>query len=144
MTSHPTIRNNSWVGGESPAANTNLAIDDLRFVSSYVYLGSPYSKYPGGQAEAASVATRAAAKLMSRDIPIFCPIAHSHTICEVGELDHLDWKLWKRQDQPLIDGASALIVLMMDTWRESVGLTYEIECFVKAGKPIVYVMPEDL
>lgn len=128
----------------APPANDNLHVDDLRGMPGYVYLGSPYSKYPDGIEQAALVVTRAAAKLMNRGIAIFCPIAHSHAIGTAGELDNLNWVFWQFQDQPLMDKASALIVLMMDGWQESVGLTHEIDCFAKAGKPIVYVRPEDV
>lgn len=105
----------------------------------YVYLGSPYSKYEAGHDAAARVVADAAAKLVHRGLVIYSPIAHGHAIAAHGL--PLDWGFWKKQCQPLIDGAAGLIVLTMAGWQESVGLQYEIEEFVRAGKPILHVSP---
>lgn len=105
----------------------------------YVYLGSPYSKYEAGHAAAARVAADAAAYLMRRGLVIYSPIAHGHAVAAHGL--PLDWGFWKAQCQPLIDAAAALIVLTMDGWQESVGLQYEIDEFVRTGRPILHVSP---
>lgn len=105
----------------------------------YVYLGSPYSKYEAGHNAAARVVADAAASLMRRGLVIYSPIAHGHAIAAHGL--PLDWAFWKAQCQPLVDAAAGLIVLTMDGWQESVGLQYEIEEFVQAGKPILHVSP---
>lgn len=106
----------------------------------YVYLGSPYSKYEAGHDAAARVVADGAAALMRRGLVIYSPIAHGHAVTLAGGLP-ITWNFWKKQCQPLIDGASGLIVLTMAGWRESVGLQYEIEEFVRAGKPIMHVSP---
>ncbi|EYR81914.1 DUF1937 family protein [Shinella sp. DD12] len=105
----------------------------------YLYLGSPYSKYEAGHDAAARVVADAAATLMRRGLVIYSPIAHGHAIAAHGL--PLDWAFWKAQCQPLIDGAVGLIVLTMDGWQESVGLQYEIEEFVRTGRPILHVPP---
>ena len=105
----------------------------------YIYLGSPYSKYEAGHGAAARVVADAAAALMRRGLVIYSPIAHGHAIAAHGL--PLDWAFWKAQCQPLVDAAVGLIVLTMDGWQESVGLQYEIEEFVRAGKPILHVSP---
>lgn len=105
----------------------------------YVYLGSPYSKYEAGHDAAARVVADAAARLMHRGLAIYSPIAHGHAIAAHGL--PLDWAFWKSQCQPLIDGAAGLIVLTMAGWQESVGLQYEIEEFVRTGRPILHVSP---
>lgn len=106
---------------------------------SYIYLGSPYSKYEAGHDAAARVVADSAAALMRRGLVIYSPIAHGHAIAAHGL--PLEWGFWKKQCQPLIDGAAGLIVLTMAGWQESVGLQYEIEEFVRAGKPILHVSP---
>lgn len=103
----------------------------------YVYLGSPYSKYEAGHDAAARVVADSAAALMRRGLVIYSPIAHGHAIAAHGL--PLKWGFWKKQCQPLIDCAAGLIVLTMAGWQESVGLQYEIEEFVRAGKPILHV-----
>ncbi|MCD1264102.1 hypothetical protein B5M44_03955 [Shinella sumterensis] len=108
--------------------------------SGYVYLGSPYSKYEAGHDAAARVVADAAARLMRFGMVVYSPIAHGHAITLAGDLP-LTWDFWKRQCQPLVDGAAGMIVLTMAGWQESVGLQYEIEEFVRAGKPILHVSP---
>ena len=106
----------------------------------YIYLGSPYSKYEAGHDAAARVVADAAARLMQFGMVVYSPIAHGHAITMAGDLP-LTWDFWKRQCQPLVDSAAGLIVLTMAGWQESVGLQYEIEEFVRAGKPILHVSP---
>ena len=134
-------------GGERYAAvNDNFrtapragAIDNLP--AGIIYLGSPYS-LQASQDEAAELAALAAARLMQRGSVVYAPIPHGHTIAEHGLPE--SWAFWKRQCDPFIDAASALVVLKLDGWRESVGLNYEIARFHEAGKPIVYVTMEDV
>lgn len=111
----------------------------LAAAKGYIYLGSPYSKYEAGHDAAARVVADSAAALMRRGLVIYSPIAHGHAVAAHGV--PLTWDFWKRQCQPLIDSAAGLIVLTMAGWQESVGLQYEIEEFVRAGKPILHVSP---
>lgn len=134
-------------GGMVPPANDNLTnalpermLAGIRDLPGFVYLGSPYSLYRGGHEEAARIVASYAAALMACGMRVYSPIAHGHFATTNGKLP-LSWEFWKDQCQPMIDAASSLIVLTMDGWRESVGLTYEIEEFSRAGKPIVYVSP---
>jgi len=109
----------------------------------FIYLGSPYSLYEHGHDKAAAFASEAAGYLMLRGFSVFAPIPHGHFITSTEALPP-DWPFWKRQCEPFIDAASALVVLKLDGWRDSVGLTYEIARFHEAGKPIVYVTMEEL
>lgn len=107
-----------------------------------IYLGSPYSRQANLD-YAASRAAEAAGSIMMRGFVVYSPICHGHFIA-AGEDFPQDWSFWKRQCDPFIEVASALVVLKLDGWRDSVGLTYEIARFHEAGKPIVYVTMEDL
>jgi len=119
-------------------------LESITELPGYVYLGSPYSKFPAGLDEACRQVQLAAANLMLAGVRIFCPIAHSHGIGKVGHLDNKDWTFWRAQDHPLMVGASAMIVLKMEGWRESVGLNDEIDTFTLAGKPILYLDPKEV
>jgi hypothetical protein len=130
-------------GALRPANDNAPTIDDMGRLPGYLYLGSPYSKYELGHDAAAYVVGRAAGQLMARGLRIYCPIVHGHYIAKTHKLPE-DWSFWKDQCQPMIDAAAALIVLQMDGWDESVGLTYEIEEFRRAGKPVAYVTPAAL
>lgn len=108
---------------------------------SFWYLGSPYSKHPGGLDKAHEEACMAAAKLIAAGVPVFSPVAHSHSIAFFGNLDARDHGKWMPVDEPLMRAAHGLIVLMIDFWRESRGLQEEIAYFTGAKKPVVYMTP---
>jgi hypothetical protein len=129
-----------WRQDDTPAFRQQQGLEALAELKGYVYVGSPYAKYPAGLEDAARVASACAGELMKMGIKVYCPIAHGHAVSQQVELPR-DWDFWKSRDQPLIDGASAIVVLEMRGWYDSVGLTYEIEEFMKANKPILYIEP---
>lgn len=110
----------------------------------FTYVGTPYTRFPGGRDEAARLAAFYAALLMKRGLKVFSPIAHSHAVARVGELDETDHDLWVVADEPFVFAASDLIVVMMEGWSESRGLQHEIKAFSNAGKPVRYIHPADL
>ena|SRR5258706_15989331 len=105
----------------------------------YWYLGSPYKKYREGPTMAYVVACQEAARLISSGVPVFSPIAHAHPIAMFGNINPLAHEIWLPADQPLMNAARGLIVLKMEGWEESYGLTVEIDAFTRAEKPIVYL-----
>ncbi len=116
-------------------------IDELRDLYGFCYLASPYSKWEDKD-KAAEIVAKAAATLMNDGLVIYSPIAHGNVVAKHG-LPYT-WDFWKAQCQPMIDAAAAIIVLQRDGWEDSVGVTYEIAEFEKAGKPIVYATVEGL
>lgn len=109
-----------------------------------VYLASPYSKYPGGRAEAFQLACQKAAEVMSMGYAVFCPIAHSHSIEEVGmggEIMDGDW--WLHQDFAVLDKCDELWVYMMPGWEVSYGVGKEIERAKRLGIIIEYLYFDD-
>ncbi|SKA30882.1 DUF1937 family protein [Consotaella salsifontis] len=130
------------------AANDNAPLLDriapLKDLPGYAYLGTPYSKFPAGQTVANYLACKAAAILMAMGLRVVSPIAHSHAVATWGGIDPMDWAIWKHQDEPLMDAASSLVVLTMETWEDSLGLRHEIATFLAGGKPVVYVDPAEL
>lgn len=125
--------------GKTPEERLQSGLALLADRPGYIYLGSPYSKYEAGHDAAARVVADSAAALMRRGLVIYSPIAHGHAVAAHGL--PLTWDFWRRQCQPLIDSAAGLIVLTMAGWQESVGLQYEVEEFVRMGKPILHVSP---
>lgn len=113
-------------------------------MSGFYYLGSPYSKYPDGIAVAFLRACEAAGLLMKAGVAVFSPIAHSHSIASLCEMDHCDHTIWLPADKPLMDAAKGMIVLKLAGWEDSVGLTYELMEFTSAGKPIVFMTPGEV
>jgi hypothetical protein len=103
------------------------------------YLATPYTNYPDGREAAFKNACAAAAYLMANDVPVYCPIAHSHPIADYGKLDAVDHDFWVKADEPMVQAAGGLIICMMEGWGSSAGMAHEIKCFEDAEKPIVFM-----
>lgn len=108
------------------------------------YLATPYTKYRAGIWPAYKEAARIAGRLTAIGLNVYSPIAHSHPLAVYGGIDPLDHDLWMRVDAPFVAICGALIVAKMDGWRDSKGVTIEIESFATAGKPIFSVEPNSL
>lgn len=106
------------------------------------YLASPYSSPDATTRHLRFIAAcRAAGKLMAQGVVVFCPISHSHPISEAMNGGHMDHEAWMAQDLPILAHASRLIVLKLDGWRESRGVTEEIEFARDNGIPVEYMEP---
>lgn len=103
------------------------------------YVATPYSKYPRGLDAAFEDACKATASLLRMGINVYSPIAHTHPIAKHGGIDPLDHSIWLPADAPMMDAAEGLIVVKMEGWDESYGISEEIKAFRTAGKPIIYV-----
>ena len=108
------------------------------------YLGTPYSKYPGGIEEAFICACRQAAFLVRAGIPVYSPIAHTHPIAVYGGIDPLDHRIWLPADRPKMDQSRGLIICKMPTWGQSDGIQHEKATFRAAGKPVIYMTPGEV
>ncbi len=110
----------------------------------YIYLASPYSRYADGHEAAYLGACRAAADLIRAGYRVYSPIAASHPIATHGGLDNMDAALWLDQCEPFMEAASGIVVLMLEGWQESHGVTHEINRFANMGKPIVLMVPGEV
>jgi hypothetical protein len=112
---------------------------------SFFYLATPYTSYEDGTQEAFLDACEQAALLIKAGIPVFCPIAHTHPIAVMGELDPYDHAIWLPADTPMMDAAEkGLIVCMLPGWDTSKGVNHEIEYFKKLGRPLYFMEPDEL
>lgn len=144
-TRNSVYRVESWAepaNDNQPFQRKTLA--DLVALPGVIYVASPYTNYPLGHHAAAYDAARATAALMRKGLRAVSPVAHSHAVATVGGLDLVDGDFWQRQDAPLVDAASACVVVMLDGWMTSQGVQHEIGVFRAAGKPVVFVEPEEL
>jgi len=114
-------------------------LSDLKDVEGFWYVATPYSKYAAGIEGAAREAARATAWLMKGGVPCFSPICHTHAIATEGGIDPLDHAFWMPVDEPMMDAAVGLVVVMMDGWQESYGVNVEIEMFMCACKPVHFL-----
>lgn len=111
----------------------------------YYYLASPYSKYPKGREAAFREVTEEIVRFTAQGIHVFGPITHSHPIHEMSKEVGIpvpgDWAFWCEVDRTMIRQSAGLIVLTMESWEESTGVTAEIEIAKQLGKPIYYHAP---
>jgi hypothetical protein len=113
-------------------------------MTAFWYLATPYSKYPEGLEAAFALACGQAALFARAAVPVYSPIAHTHPIAAIGEIDPYDHKIWLPFDEPMMHAAHGLIVLMADSWQQSYGMKVEIEQFKAAGKPVIYMTPGEI
>jgi hypothetical protein len=107
----------------------------------FYYLATPYSKYPAGLDAAYRDAATAAAVCFRSGILVFSPIAHTHVISKVGNLSG-GFERWAALDEAMIAASAGMIVVEMDGWQESVGITAEIEMCRRLGKSVHYMRPD--
>ena len=89
-----------------------------------IYLASPYSHPdPAVRHER----RRVAASLLT---------AQGHPLVEHGLPTH--WGFWERFDREHLERCDEVAVLMLDCWRESVGVQAEVRIAVELGKPVWY------
>ena len=51
----------------------------------------------------------------------------------------LDWGFWQRHDHRHLEACDEVVVLMLDGWRESVGVQAEIAIARELGKPVTFL-----
>lgn len=85
----------------------------------------------------------AAATLFLRGWVVFAPIAHGHDMAEHNSLPKA-WEWWERIDRAFIRHCDGLIVLMLEGWRNSRGVTEEIKYATELQLPIHYLNPETM
>jgi hypothetical protein len=72
---------------------------------------------------------------------VFSPIVHSHPLAVIGGLSG-KWDFWERIDREYLSLSERVVVLTLPGWRESVGVTAELEFSRKIQRPIWYLIPE--
>jgi len=108
-----------------------------------VYLACPYSHPDRAvRAERFNAANKAAGVLMSHGFFAFSPISHTHPIAEECELPK-GWDFWQAFDRAYLANTRMLVVLCIDGWRESTGVTAEIAIAKELGIPITYMLSTD-
>ncbi len=110
-----------------------------------IYLASPYShEDPDVREERFEAVCAVAGDLMAQNIVVFSPIAHTHPVAEHSDLDCLDADFWLKFDREFILRSDVLYVLMLDGWKESYGVNWEINFAKENNIPVGYLDPETL
>jgi nucleoside 2-deoxyribosyltransferase len=108
------------------------------------YLASPYTHTdPIVKKQRAEAVTKSAVDLLHKGVFVFAPISYN----EPWEKYNLpgDWHFWSEFDKTFVSRCDGgLIVLMLDGWEKSVGVTAEIEFARSIGLPVYYTTPEQI
>ena len=113
---------------------------------SYYYISNPYNGTDSQRNERAKIAAEVSGKLLKRGVHAWSPIVHNHAMMN----DYGDFTLEQRRtlildfDFSLLLASKGMIVLKIDGWKESYGVTKEIELCQEKSIPVQYLNPEDL
>jgi len=122
----------------------DTAFTKLLLTESVYYFASPYSDPDPAVREHRYVDTiDIATKLINHGYCLLEPIAMSHHHAQRFGLPS-GYDFWKTRDRKFIEITDGVIVLMLPGWKESVGVTDEIQYALSLGKPVYYLHPETM
>lgn len=78
------------------------------------------------------------AELMKEGLIAVSPIVHCHELACAYDLPKTH-EFWMNYNEGLMRSCDKVIVLMMPFWKESKGVTHEIEYATSLGKEILYI-----
>lgn len=111
-------------------------------MTTYWYIASPYSDPdPKVSEQRYRAALRATHWCLTHDMIVFSPIVHCHEMAIIYGMP-TDFRFWKAYNNAMISGSSGLLVLEIEGWQQSAGVSAEREIAVKAGLPVGHLLPE--
>lgn len=103
-----------------------------------IYLASPYyHQDPLVMKTRFLLAMQATKILLEREAWVYSPIVHNHPL----ELDR-PHEFWMRYDLDMLRRCDSLMVLAIPGWRESKGVTIEIDIATRLGMSINHINEE--
>lgn len=104
-----------------------------------VYLASPYSSGHSIVREIRVAKARlACSNLIKKGLLVYSPISHNHEIADYFGVGR-GWQFWSEHDLAMLRACSRLVVLCINGWRESTGVTAEIKAAQEMSMPIEYL-----
>lgn len=92
-----------------------------------IYLASPYNhEDPAVRESRYDAAMKACADLLIAGEHVFSPIVHCHELAKRYELPP-GFEFWRDYDHAFLRLCDRMVVLKLDGWKESRGVTAEIE-----------------
>lgn len=109
------------------------------------YLASPYSHKNKGEVYRRYREQQRlhAALIQKYNALIIAPIEMCHMLSERFHMP-TGYEYWKNRDRTLIEHSDGIIVCLMEGWKESVGVTDEIQHAKSLGKELLYLNPTTL
>lgn len=107
-----------------------------------IYLASPYShRNPAVRELRYELARLATAQMLKEGKAVFSPIVYGKSMEKMIGTDYLSWK---RLNDAMIHAAAEVQVLMLDGWRESKGVQYEVELANMLELPVLFIQPPEV
>ena len=108
-----------------------------------IYLATPYTDPdPAVRRARFEAVTQAAGALMRQRFLVFSPITMGHPISEACADIPVEFPYWETACLSYLTGwATRLVVLTLDGWEESLGVTAEIAAARERGLPVEYLSP---
>jgi hypothetical protein len=104
-----------------------------------IYIASPYSSPSDAVRQYRyDKVVKYVTKMMLTGCNVFSPVIHSHPMNTSLYRSTGDWRYWKRYSLFMLSKCDGMLVLMLDGWLDSVGVTAEIDEAKKLGLPINY------
>ena len=108
------------------------------------YLAAPYSHADQEVMEARyQFITKVTGHLMKKGEVIFSPVTHSHPVAMIGNVPN-NWEFWRKQDFAILERCDRLLVLMLQGWDVSVGVSAEILFANSLGMSVRYINLDEL
>ena len=105
-----------------------------------IYLASPYSHSSAAVRDRRYKQALAATQILTgRGHVVISPIVHSHHVCMADPSLDTTYEQWRDLDETLIVASAEVWVLMLDGWRESVGIQAELELAGELARPVKWV-----
>ena len=103
------------------------------------YLAVPYSHPAPDVRHARWCAANCETARLSRDgWLVYSPISMGHAVALAGDLPH-DFAYWRDHCEWMLSACDTLVVLTIDGWRDSIGVTAEIAMAEERRLTIVYI-----
>ena len=107
------------------------------------YLASPYSHADATVRQArASLAEKAAVDLLHFGIYVFAPIPYNHPWEKYNVPGH--WDFWADFDKTFVSRCDGVIILTLDGWDRSKGVTAELDFAKENNIPVYYLSLEQI
>lgn len=109
-----------------------------------IYVASPYSHIDAGVRHLRYLAVRDyTVTLFQQGLAAFSPIVYTHDMARVHQLpmNHL---FWMELNERMMAGATDMHLLQLPGWRESQGVSHELDFAGRFGIPVKMVPYEDI
>lgn len=110
-------------------------------MTGYEYLASPYT-HPDRKIELARyrAAEAATAWLLQQRIWVYSPIVHCHALAVQFKLP-TDSEFWGEYNSVMLSKAEGILLLALDGWEDSKGVSFEREIATKLGLRLRFIRP---